>query len=408
MISEFVQKTCTRRNLETVINTSFAEGICKNSLCHYPRTSTMAFMLDKKLDSAAAVRNFIDLTITNICGTVFFVRATSREFIRLTRDNNRVLNIWLCPFLVDDEKKKGQAADEPDNLSLKSVRFDHDDVQFLSQLDFDGDKKIYYKPRLTLTNVGLQQFAQIQQCSQKNSLNFSVGKTCDIDGYTQRNWSNMEHVVDTAYYCFIDTLLTALLENNIKMYMNMFKCSFLGIVPGLLINSPSGQQVLPLTLNSLIEDNMVLKMRTPLQCEILFNAALHVEGVSRAALGDAKRLAVEHFEACEADPADEHEACTVLPKKITTRFENPECTILSMEAYDDAYKLMKWEECHNIDEYSIGLMGENSQTKEAAQSLLTMIRESAPSPQKKKILNAAAEERERSIRKLTRLNLNKN
>lgn len=391
--SQFVQLTCTRRNLETVINTALQESVDAKTFIYDAQQKTLTFALKTTFELNKNLAIFLQTYVVDICVAIFYFRKTSNELVRLTTDETRLVDI-LFETLVETDDKNALT-----KMSNPPIAFDHNNSEIYAQLQNLQDKKV--KLSLVVSNVSDELFEQITQVSSSNALKISPGKTSGIDPYTQRNWSEASHVVETAFYCFIDTMLTAMLENNIKMYMNMYKANYLELLPGVLVYLPSGKQVLPKTLKGLISECMVFNMKTPLQCFILFNIGLKIQGVPRNLLTNTKRLPIYadrrtydddnikskvlYNKAYEA--ADAHALC-VGEKRQTSYFANKEETIVCMRAHTTDRDIMEWRnDTWNVDESSIGIMGENSQTLESAEKALNMIRSSAQSPTKKPTLD---------------------
>ncbi|TXH07733.1 MAG: hypothetical protein E6Q06_02040 [Candidatus Moraniibacteriota bacterium] len=411
-----MQITCTRRNLETVINTSLQEGVRSTSYDGSNNTLTVVcksvFELNKNL------LPFLRTYMIDICLAIFFFRGTSNELVRLTNEKNRVQAIWL-EYEQAEQIEQADGADGTSQvgakMSKRRVIFEHNSLEVMGQLQNLCDKKISIA--LVVSNVSADQERQITGAAVNNALKISPGKTSDIDSYTQRNWWQPSHVVETAFYCFVDTMLTAMLENNIKMYMNMYNANYLELLPGVLVYRPSGALVLPKTLKSLIEECMVFCMKTPLQCFILFNRALAVQGVPRSFLQDKKRLPLYRdlrayssiakeeplvYDESLVEKVDNHPLCTS-EKTITSFFANEQKTVVGMRAHTTARSLMEWSDnIWNVDEFSLGIMGENSQTLENAERAMANISEKgASSPIKKRTLPLHAD---RKFLKVSKLN----
>lgn len=345
-----------------MVNTSLQETVCRVEFDE--STSRLVCTLKTEFDGGKQLEQFIQTYVNEICVALFFIRPTSSELVRLTRDDNRLVDMWLHS-----------------EMSNTRLAFDYNDSTIGDKLKVFEDKKV--KVSLAISNIDRAQFEQIKAVG--GNLKISPGKTSGIDPYTQRNWTEDTHVVETAFYCFIDTMLTTMLENNIKMYMNMYKANYLEQFPGELVYLASGKQVLPKTLKSLIEESMVFNMKTPLQCMILFNTALSVEGVPRNRLGDEKRILWNMQK--ENEKLDNHPLC-VGPKIVASSFVDETENIVKMQAHTTAQDIMKWaNDTWNVDEWQLGLMGENGQTLEAAARAVSMVDSSAPSPTKRKVVD---------------------
>lgn len=71
----------------------------------------------------------------------------------------------------------------------------------------------------------------------------SVGKTCDISREDQMYWRNLNHVVETIFYCDVDARLTFTLERVGKAITDIFNAGFLETFPFRLMQMRSGQKV---------------------------------------------------------------------------------------------------------------------------------------------------------------------
>lgn len=272
MQSEFVQKKCTRRNLETALNTSFQERI--TAFQEYD-AGRLCLLLASKFTFGENLTKFLELSVDNIAMTIFYLRSMSNELVRLTDDTVRLEQIWFafdsasqeCPLLFDSV-----------NLSDTLIPFQHDDPQCLTRLKTSFDKfQTTCRIRMIIKNVQPSVYQKCVDTLARETLAITVGKTSDIDGATQRNWTSDVHVVETLFYCFVDTSLTALLESNVKMFTGMFTAELLEIDSSELMFLPAGKRVLPKITRLLAERVFITNMYTPLQCTIVFQSAKHVE-----------------------------------------------------------------------------------------------------------------------------------
>lgn len=373
---------CSRRNLETVVATSLQIAV-DPSVCEYEsETLTIGLKAAAIIGHAEALLIFLQTYVINMCLALFYIRQPSNELVKLTSSDNRLVQI-VAIFGKDD-------ADTSAEMSNRREIFDHNSSDPSVQIKRWVDKKV--RLALSISAISRPQFEAINEAlSGKLALKVAPGKTSDISAKTQRNWSEPWHVVATTFYCFIDTMLTAMLENNIKMVMNMFKAEHVEILPGVLIYLPSGKQVLPKTMKALVKETMTFNMKTPLQCYILFNESLKVQGVERSALGAAEKRVPIYIEpgqgvsptqVCFEDFFNVDAMCAKLPKKITSELSE-DGKIVKMRAHTTAEDIMEWKDKWCLDEFPLGLMGENRLDEASARRTFQTIEKSAPSPTKK-------------------------
>lgn len=276
MQSEFVQKKCTRRNLETALNTAFQEKI--SAFQDYDEQSNrLALLLKSKFSYNEDLLKLLAFSVDNIAMTIFYLRSMSNELVRLTNDAVRLEKIWFC-FDAESETTPLLSGNFDNNLSDKLIAFQHDDPSFLHRLKNAFDKfQNTCRIRMIIKNVTTNIYQKCRKTFENESLAITVGKTSDIDGDTQRNWTSEDHVSETMFYCFVDTSLTALLESNVKMFTGIFTAELLEIDSGELMFLPSGKRVLPKITRLLAERVFITNMFTPLQCTIVFQSAKHVE-----------------------------------------------------------------------------------------------------------------------------------